>query len=111
MAFQTAINRTIRQPGLHRSSARTLPVGLSRVTVRLDSDWPDTADVALLGIEFSPDDGTTWLHRVSAAIYGGRRNSLGDVPSITMRQPPPGLYRLFILLSTAVDLGIEIQVE
>ena len=110
MTVSVAINRTVKAAGLYRSAQRTIPSGVTRVTATLDSDWLSTYDVALFGAEASFDGGTTWRHVVSAAIYGGARDKDGNLPSIGLQNPTPGLYRLFILLSTGADLGVTIDV-
>jgi hypothetical protein len=81
------------------------------VTVRLDAAWAEGDDVALLGIEESADGGATWRHRVSGAMYGGSRDRLGGLPSVTLGQPDPThQYRVFIVLAQPLTLGLEIEV-
>jgi hypothetical protein len=109
VAFTTAITRSVRAAGLYRSVSRSIPAGLDHIAVTLDSDWTSAYDVALLGIEASFDNGVTWLHMLSAVMYGGARSVTGDLPSIILQQPLPGQYRLLLMLGSGADIGLQIE--
>lgn len=105
-----AITRSVRAAGLYRSASRTVPAGITRITLAIDSDWTSAYDVSLFGIEVSFDGGTTWQHTASVAVYGGARDRFGNPPTLTLTSPAAGLYRLFALLSSAADLGITVDI-
>lgn len=112
MAFVTSIPRQTRQGDgtVLRGLAISPPVQARRIVVRIDSPWPEGADVILLGIERS-FDGLTWQHHASGPVYGGRRGKGGELPSVGAGVESGVLYRPFSLLSTPVEFGLEVDLR
>ena len=75
MAFVQAIPRNLRSPGIHRGAPRTVAAGTTRVSIRLDADWL-VGDIALFGIERSPD-GSTWAQISTAAANATTSSDTG----------------------------------
>ena len=76
----------------------------------MDSAWGDPDDIALFGFEQS-NDGVTWQHVVSAAVYGAHRDRRGQLPSVSLGSPDTTrVIRAFIVLGKPVDLGLDIEV-
>jgi hypothetical protein len=110
MAFATSIPRSLRQPGIYRSVARTLPPGTTRVTLRPNSSWA-TGDIVLLGIEASRDGGVTWGHVISGLMYSGDVGPGNALPLVSLMSPDTSLqYRVLGVLTQAMDLGLDVEI-
>lgn len=98
MVFQQVLNVQNRsgtlQSGQYPPSGQgRLPAGLDRVTVRIDlgaagnpNDFTNAAQAILLRIEWSRDDGATWINTGDMSLYGSPTREWGRSRS------PAGLF-------------------